>query len=147
MRRKGRSWFKRVDPRPAVDVGGTERLISGLLRWGVGLSMGVVLLGIVVTFVHHPEYVSSGDDLAALTGRSGDGHFASTLGGVWVGLKEGRGQAIVDVGLMLLIATPVARVGASIAIFLRDGDRVYVGITLFVFVMLLLSFVLGKAGH
>ncbi len=147
MRVRSKNWFVRKRPRLEVEPGGTERLISGLLRWGVGVSMAVVMLGVVVTFMRHPEYVYSDADLPALTGRTGQGQFTNTLGGVWEGLKAGRGQAIVDAGLILLILTPVMRVGASVVIFLRERDRRYVGITLFVFAMLLLSFVFGKAGH
>jgi len=41
--------------------------ISYLLRGGVLLSIGVVVLGLVFTFVHHPQYVTSKADLGALT--------------------------------------------------------------------------------
>ena len=49
------------------------------------------------------------------------------------------------VGLMLLIATPVARVAVSILGFVYEHDRRYVIITSIVLALLILSFVLGKA--
>jgi len=52
--------------------------------------------------------------------------------------------ALVTVGLLLLIATPVARVAVSVLAFIYQKDRVYTLITLAVLCLLLLSFVLGK---
>jgi uncharacterized membrane protein len=46
---------------------------------------------------------------------------------------------------LLLIATPVIRVGVSIFAFIYQRDRLYTLITATVFSLLLLSFVLGKA--
>ena len=54
-----------------------------------------------------------------------------------------HGQAFVSLGLLLLILTPVTRVGASILIFFALRDRLYMLITSTVFVLLLLSFIVG----
>lgn len=56
------------------------------------------------------------------------------------------GEHIANLGLLLLIATPVARVAASIVLFARERDITFVIITTTVLVLLLLSFVLGAAG-
>jgi uncharacterized membrane protein len=55
-----------------------------------------------------------------------------------------QGEALVTAGLLLLIATPVIRVGVSIFAFIYQHDRLYTFITATVFCLLLLSFVLGK---
>jgi uncharacterized membrane protein len=62
------------------------------------------------------------------------------------GLAKLRGQAIVVLGLLMLIATPVVRVAVSILLFLEDGDLTYVAITTTVLVLLILSFLIGGAG-
>ena len=49
-------------------------------------------------------------------------------------------------GLLILIATPIFRVGISIVIFFVEKDYLYVKITLLVFVILMLSLLMGKAG-
>ena len=41
----------------------------------------------------------------------------------------GRGRALIQLGLLLLIATPVARVAFSVFAFERQRDWTYVGIT------------------
>ncbi|MBT9252790.1 MAG: DUF1634 domain-containing protein [Brockia lithotrophica] len=43
---------------------------------------------------------------------------------------RGNPEAIIALGLVLLIASPVIRVAASVFLFLREGDRLYAGITL-----------------
>jgi len=121
-----------------------DAVISWLLRGGVLISIGIVTIGIELTFVHHPAYFSSRPELGTLT-QPGT-HFPSTLSDVLHGVRAGRGQAIVMAGLLLLIATPVARVAFSIVIFLIERDRLYAAITTAVLLVLLVSFVRGAAG-
>jgi uncharacterized membrane protein len=52
---------------------------------------------------------------------------------------EQRGQGIIQLGLLLLIATPVARVAFSIFGFAEERDSMYVVFTLIVFSVLLYS--------
>jgi len=119
-----------------------EIVISDLLKIGVSVSLCVVAIGTIVSFVHHPEYLSAQGALKRIT-MSGAA-FPHSLRDVFQGIKQFRGQAIVMVGLMLLIATPVMRVGVSIIGFVWERDWAYVVITSVVFVLLVLSFVLGK---
>lgn len=126
------------------DPRGVDRLISWVLRAGVTISLVVVIAGLVITFVHHPDYFRSRPALGALTDPGTS--YPRSIGAVVEGVREGRGQAIVTLGLLLLIATPVARVAVSIAVFVIERDRLYVVITTVVLVLLLLSFVLGASG-
>ena len=119
-----------------------ENLISHVLRIGVGVSLAVIVTGTVISFVHHPAYLSSPQTLTPLTVSSAD---APTVHGVLTGVLAGRGQAIVMLGLMLLIATPVLRVAVSIVVFLIQRDRIFVAITIVVLTLLLMSFVVGDA--
>ena len=129
--------FVKQEPR-WVDIA-----ISNLLRGGVLLSVAVVTLGIVLTFTHHRDYFSSRPALGQLTGLGV--HSPNTVAGVIHGIAQEHGQAIITAGLLLLIATPVARVALSIAIFVVENDRLYVMITTVVLLLLLLSFFLGTA--
>ncbi len=52
--------------------------------------------------------------------------------------------AIMLTGLFILILTPVLRVGVSIILFIKEKDKLYVAITSFVFIVLIISFILGK---
>jgi uncharacterized membrane protein len=127
------------DPRARA----VELLISNLLRIGVMASLLIVAAGTVVIFVQHRDYLSQPSAMQRLT--TPGAAFPHTLSGVLHGLQAGRGQSIVVVGLLLLIATPVMRVAVSILGFVYEHDRRYVIITSIVLLLLLLSFVLGKA--
>jgi uncharacterized membrane protein len=98
-----------------------DAAIAALLRTGVLLSIGIVMIGMVVTFVHHPDYLSSRSTLGALTGPAAQ--FPNNMSAIVAGVRSGKGQAIVMAGLLLLIATPVARVALSIVVFVIERDR------------------------
>lgn len=66
--------------------------------------------------------------------------------GMVVHLIGGSGRVIITAGLLVLIATPVARVVFSIFIFMREGDRLYVAITSAVLLILLFGFAVGATG-
>lgn len=118
-----------------------DTAISTLLRGGVLLSVSVIVLGLVLTFLSNPSYVTSRDALGSLT--SADHTYPHTIREVLTEARAREGEAVVMVGLLLLVATPVARVAFSIAVFLIMRDRVYVLITATVLLLLLASFVLG----
>ncbi len=120
------------------------RLISNVLRVGVLTSLATILLGTVIAFAHHPEYITSPRELLHLT-RPSDA-VPHTMRAVLTGLANLRGQAIVVLGLLMLIATPVVRVAVSILLFLEEGDLTYVAITSTVLALLVLSFLIGGAG-
>jgi uncharacterized membrane protein len=120
-----------------------ELIISSVLRTGVVSSMVVILAGGLLTFLHHPEYVTSSTELQRLTHPGAA--VPQTLHDVAKGVAQLRGQSIVTAGLLLLILTPVIRVAASILAFVAQRDRTYVLITSLVLLLLVLSFALGRA--
>jgi uncharacterized membrane protein len=120
-----------------------ETGIASVLRTGVTLSLVLIVGGTVVSFLHHPEYLRS---LVALERLTRPGIAMHSVAQVAAGLAAGRGQAIVALGLLLLLATPVIRVALSLLLFLRSRDRVFSFLTLIVLVLLFVSLALGKAG-
>jgi uncharacterized membrane protein len=125
-------------------AGKTEIIISNLLRAGVMLSLLTIFVGVVVMFAHHPDYLRSSADLKRLT--TPGTAVPTTLAEIAQGLIALRGQAIVALGLLILIATPIFRVAVSISAFAIERDWTYMLITTTVLLVLLLSFFLGKAG-
>jgi len=121
-----------------------DTAISHLLRIGVLVSISVVLIGLAFTFLHHPQYVTSRTALGGLTDARA--MYPHTIGDVARQIRDGHGQAIVMLGLLLLVATPVARVAFSILAFAIERDRLYVAITAGVLTLLLVSFAIGAAG-
>jgi len=63
----------------------------------------------------------------------------SHVGGIVRAALDLRGRGLIQLGLLLLIATPVARVAASLVAFLRQRDRIYTAVTAFVLLVLVAS--------
>lgn len=118
-----------------------ELLISRLLRIGVLTSLCIIVLGTLLSFTNHSGYRQSTEELKRLT--SDDAEFPHTLPQVWQGLRQFQGRAVVTLGLLVLIATPVLRVAVSIFAFIYERDPAFVLITSLVLALLLLSFLLG----
>jgi uncharacterized membrane protein len=118
----------------AYDDQRIEMLLGELLRYGVLLSAAVVAIGGVVYLFRH------GGEVADYR-KFGDGTPPDLRSPkmVTIAAAHGGGRALVQVGLLLLIATPVARVAFSAVAFARQRDWTYVAMTLFVLVVLLFS--------
>jgi uncharacterized membrane protein len=104
--------------------------------------MSIILLGTVLTFVHHPDYVRSVDLLPRLITPE-RAEFPHSVAAVFDGLAQFQGRSMVILGLFLLIATPVLRVVVSILVFLMMRDWIFASITTVVLCFLVLSFLLG----
>ncbi len=110
-----------------------EILLGKLLRTGVFLSAAVVFIGAVIYLVRHG---SSPMDFGAFRGEPAE---FRTIRGIITATIALRGRGIIQLGLLLLIATPVARVALSIVGFAEERDRLYVALTSIVFVILMYS--------
>ncbi len=104
-----------------------ETIIANLLRSGVGLAAALVLAGGV-------WYVTS-------TGRSlpSYGSFHPEIQGLGAFRTLDWPERLIEAGLLVLIATPVARVAFSLAAFALERDRMYMWFTLTVLAVLVYS--------
>lgn len=118
-----------------------ERMISNLLFAGVIVSMFFIVFGTGVSFFHHPEYTSHPWDPGQFDSKGNT--FPHTLRDVVQGLFAFKGQSFIVTGLLILIATPVVRVFASIVGFIHVRDWRYVIITTIVLGLLFFSFLIG----
>ena len=115
-----------------------EVIIANLLRAGVMLAAVLVVVGGLIFLTRNglspaSYHVFAGEPFE-LRNWKGIARAALTL----------RGQGIIQLGLLLLIATPVARVAFSMFAFAIERDWLYVGIAAFVLGVLLFS-LLGSA--
>lgn len=129
---------------PAADTRRLDNVLSGLLRLGVWLSIILLASGVCVSLLRHPNYMTDAGALARLTEPGAA--FPSTLQSLGVELRQGRGRAVMTLGLLVLIATPVLRVAASVVAFVLTRDGWYVVVTSVVMLVLILSVCLGRAG-
>jgi uncharacterized membrane protein len=110
-----------------------EVILGNLLRTGVLISAAVVLSGACVYLSRHAHEPA---DYRVFRGEPSE---FRTIPGVMQSVMNGRGRGLIQLGLLLLIATPIARVAFSVAGFAIERDRLYVGFTLIVLAVLLYS--------
>ena len=110
-----------------------ERTLGRVLRTGVLAAAAIVAVGAVM---YLSQYGMDTVDYQAFRGEPADLRSVSgILGGV--GALSGRG--IIQFGLLLLVATPVARVVFSVVGFIRQRDWLYVVISAIVLLLLAVS--------
>jgi uncharacterized membrane protein len=110
-----------------------EDIIGNLLRIGVGTAAAVVLVGAAAYLVRH------GFGHANYRVFRGEPSDLRTLRGIVRAAVGLHPRGIIQLGLVLLIATPVARVAFSVFAFAVERDRMYVVFTLMVLGILILS--------
>lgn len=113
-----------------------ELIIGSILRWGVVLAALVGAAGVVGNLViGHP-------------GTLDFRHFlpdaAAGLPGIIRSALAGEARGVMQLGVALLIVTPVVRVALSLISFARERDRTYVLLTLLVLVLLLYGLLGGQ---
>jgi uncharacterized membrane protein len=115
-----------------------EQVVGNLLRTGVVLSAAVVLLGgVIYLWRHAREPVTDYSQFSAE--RAQVRHVLDIVDRA----RHLSGRGLVELGLLLLIATPIARVVFSAAAFAGQRDHTYVAITLLVLGVLLFSLFSG----
>jgi uncharacterized membrane protein len=108
-----------------------ERVIGALLRWGVILAAAVILAGGAMYLV---RYGSTIPDYRVFRGEPSD---LRNVSGIVTGAVAWHSRGLIQLGLLLLIAVPVARVAFSVVAFALQRDRTYVVVTMIVLAVLL----------
>lgn len=112
-----------------------ENIVGNLLRVGVLLSAVVVLSGGILYLIqsgHAPA------DYRIFRGEPTD---LKRVSGILRDALAMNSRGVIQLGLLLLIATPVARVAFSIFGFIEEKDRLYVVFTVIVLLILLYSLI------
>lgn len=112
--------------RPRLTDAVVEVLVSRVLRGGVLLAAVVSAVGAAVYLAQHP---GQSIDYGTFTGAQLSGH--------------SPGESIMALGLLLLVATPIARVALLAVAFLLEHDRLYTAVSTLVLAVLLVSIVTG----
>jgi uncharacterized membrane protein len=116
-----------------------DEIMGRLLRTGVILAAVFVLAGGVVYLAQHPTPVT---DYRVFQGEPAE---LRTVSGIFHEALALHGPGLIQFGLLILIATPIARVAFSVVAFLYQGDWTYVVVTLVVLGLLVYS-LLGGGG-
>jgi len=116
-----------------------NRSVGNLLRLGVILSVITSLIGFVKLFIE--GYKMPKDYKCFHMGNSSEkvwGHF-------WNSLCKGEGVAIIQLGILILIVTPLMRIVFALIGYSKEKDHVYVIISSIVLAIMAVSFFTGYA--
>lgn len=111
-----------------------EKVIGYLLRYGVISASLVVLAGGIVYLFRH------GHELPAYKEFHGEPERMRKPRLIWEAVMRGEGQPLIQLGLLILIATPIARIAFSIIGYLLEKDYLYTVLTVIVLLVILLNF-------
>jgi len=110
-----------------------EAIIGQLLRAGVLLAAATVLAGGALYLAsHHADRVDYRTFVAGVEDMR-------TYSGIVQSAAQGQSAAIIQIGLLLLILTPVARVAIALVGFFLERDRLYAMVSLIVLLILVSS--------
>ena len=110
-----------------------ETNLGNLLRAGVLLSAATVFAGGILYLArHHADRVDYHQFAAGCS-------IVQSLRGVLQSAAHLNSEGLIQFGLLLLIATPVARVALAVVGFALERDRLYAVVSLIVLVILALS--------
>ena len=132
--------FKKLVSRLEKDA---DMHIGKLLRRGMLLSCGTTIFGGIVYL-----FQNSGTAVDYSPVPSGE-HFGAadnlrTLSGIFEGILQFNGASIIQLGVVILIATPILRIVVSSIAFLIEKDWLYVAITLTVLAVIMLNMMFLK---
>ena len=115
-----------------------NEIIGNVLRAGVLLSAGIILFGIALLLIESGSTTTAGT-LTYYPNQVPHGSYDVSLAGLVSGLAGIQPFSFIELGAMVLLSTPVARVFISVFLFALEGDRTFVYVTSVVFVVLLFS--------
>ena len=112
-----------------------ETFIGGLLRTGVFLSCFVTIIGLGIYLLRESSSIPQFHTFHSVDGR------LRSLHQLIADAFHLQPTAIIQLGILLLIATPVARVAFLIGAFALERDRLYVVVSGLVLGILLFSII------
>ena len=116
-----------------------ELVIGRLLQWGVLAAAIVVVTGGLLLLAQYGHLPANFQQF------KGEDSALRSVGGIIRAALSGDSRAIVQLGLVLLIVTPAARVALTLGAFLVQRDRLYILTTSIVLALLLYGLFWGRA--
>ena len=105
---------------PLISDERMDAIMASVLRGGVVLAAAVVLVGGAFYLARY------GVELPHYRTFRGEPEHLRSIGGIVREAFSGSGRGIIQLGLLLLIATPIARVTFALVAFALQRDRLYV---------------------
>ena len=115
-----------------------NNVVGNALRVGVVSSAVIILFGTALLMANKGLSTTS-NDLTYNNGQVPHGSFNISLSGLFNGLASLQPYSIIELGVIVLLATPLTRVIISVFLFAAEGDKIFVYITAVVLILLLFS--------
>lgn len=123
----------------------SSKILSFYLIWSVLISITVIAIGVLEYLVTSSTgYAIVPLDQLIKSGGVSTNVFPHYLGTIGMGVLKVKAFAIIQLGILLLILSPIGRIFIQILIYARERDRAFVVISTVVFFILLLSLYLSK---
>lgn len=135
--------MKHIFSREYWDQRDVEQYIGKLLRYGVMLSCAITIFGGIVYLVQHHGQTADYTPVPSGQPFPGVQSYLREFVTIMPSVLNMDGAAIIQLGILVLIATPIIRVAFSAFSFLIERDYLYVGITLIVLAIILANMLLG----
>lgn len=113
-------------------------LVALVLRGGVLLAAAVTVAGGIPLLLVHGRESPNYHSFPGTEARY------RSLGAILQGVAHGEPLAIITLGIVILIATPISRVLLTLVNFLVERDRMYTALTSVVLLVLLYSLLAGS---
>lgn len=107
-----------------------DRWIAWTLKIGVWLSAALLMSGVVLNYAYPPANPSANLSLAVLLDSM-------------IRLQLPAGEAFLYTGIVMLILTPILRVGTVVVVFASERDWRFVGVSIAVLAVLFLEIILS----
>lgn len=111
-----------------------QLFVGNILRLGVIISMAIVVIGLTLYLIQNGK--TANDYSVFATGNLSFSHFFRDL-------FHGKSEAIIGLGVICLIFTPILRVIFAIIGFWLEGDRRYTIISIIILAIIIISMLLG----
>ena len=111
-----------------------EKLIGYLLRYGVITASLIVFIGGII-YLHQYQH----DSIPAYHTFVGERAGYTTISQIFGGVGSFNAKGIIQLGVLVLIATPILRIFFSLIGFILEKDRLYILITFVVLSVMLFS--------
>ncbi|GAB6010487.1 DUF1634 domain-containing protein [Viscerimonas tarda] len=120
-----------------------ELIIGKILRYGVFISCAITLLGGLIYLLQQQGQIPDYSQVASGKEFTGTAPYLRGLSSIIPRILELDGAAIIQLGVIILIATPILRVAFSAIAFLVEKDYLYIAITLLVLAIIMGNMALG----
>jgi uncharacterized membrane protein len=133
----GRAFGALMPPQPH----GIRASVGRVLRAGVAISATMLAAGYVVALLRSPRRLTS--HVVERAHLAGNVPFPHSFPALWDALGHGSGDAVIVLGILLLILTPVAGLVAAVVGFAVRRDWMFAAISLTVLLVITTSAIVG----